>query len=291
MALGPTTRRRLLATELRRLRDRKGLTLEEAGAAVGHSRATVNRYENNTGSVRWVVVEALCRAYGATDAECEAAVLLAKDAKVQGWWKGITDAIPAWLTPLFTLEDEALELCAFATSYVPGLLQTRAYADAVHRATETHATEDQLARMVEVRMRRQDILKRENPPHLRIVLDEAVIRRAVGRPETMAGQLDHLLTCSERSYITIQILPFAAGAYADTTGFIYIKGQDPSLDVVYVGSLAGVGALYVEKSVDLERHRTVFNHLTTQAINPEESTKMITEVRDFFALNGNKRSA
>ncbi|KIZ19050.1 helix-turn-helix domain-containing protein [Streptomyces natalensis] len=289
MTVGPTTRRRQLGAELRRLRDRKGLTLEVAGQAVGISRATVNRYESNQGPVKWIVVEALCRAYEASDTEREAVVALAKTAKVQGWWKGYSDAIPEWITPLLTLEDEAVEECHWANAYVPGLLQTRAYATAVIQAAEVRADAETVERMVDVRMKRQEVLKREVPPHLWAIMDEAVIRRRVGNAGVMAEQLRHLCDSSKSPYVTLQALPFEAGAHAaESTGFIIIRGQEPSLDVVHLSNLSG--ALYLEKDAELERHRMVFEYLRSQALSASDSSRLLRTQAEQFAAQARKES-
>lgn len=287
--MGPTTRRRQLGSELRRLRDRKGLTLEVAGQAVGVSRATVNRYESNQGPVKWLVVEALCRAYEASEDEREAAVALAKAAKVQGWWKSYSDAIPECITPLLTLEDEAVEECHWANAYVPGLLQTRAYASAVIQAAEVRADEETVERMVDVRMKRQEVLKREAPPHLWAIMDEAVVRRCVGDTRVMAEQLRHLYTSSKSPYVTLQVLPFEAGAHAaDSTGFIIIRGQEPSLDVVHLSNLSG--ALYLEKDAELERHRVVFEYLRSQALSTSDTSRMLRTLAEEFTARARKES-
>ncbi|MGW0884497.1 helix-turn-helix domain-containing protein [Streptomyces sp. NPDC002671] len=282
--MGPTTRRRQLGAELKRLRVLKGLTLELAGEAAGVSRATVNRYESNHGPVKWLVVDALCRAYGTTDEERATLVSLAKNAKLQGWWKSYHDAIPGWITPLLTLEDEAVEECHWANTYVPGLLQTREYATAVIQAAEIRAEAKLIERMVDVRMKRQEVLKRETPPHIWAILDEAVVRRRVGSPEVMAEQLEHLRKASGTPHITVQILPFSAGAHAaESTSFIIIRGPEPSLDVVHLSNLSG--ALYLEKSAELERHRVVFEYLRSQALSPSDTSSLLAEIaKEFTAV-------
>ncbi|WP_149825624.1 helix-turn-helix domain-containing protein [Streptomyces tailanensis] len=285
--MGPTTRRRQLGAELKRLRDLKGLTLEAAGEAAGVSRATVNRYESHQGPVKWLVVDALCRVYGVGDEERATLVTLAKNAKVQGWWKSYTDAIPGWITPLLTLEDEAVEECHWANTYVPGLLQTRAYATAVIQAAEVRAEPELVERMVDVRMKRQEVLKRETPPHIWAILDEAVVRRRVGSHQAMAEQLEHLRTVAGTPHVTLQVLPFEAGAHAaESTSFIIIRGPEQSLDVVHLSNLSG--ALYLEKSADLERHRVVFEYLRSQALSPSESSGLLADLTGEFAASGTK---
>ncbi|MFF8945400.1 helix-turn-helix domain-containing protein [Streptomyces sp. NPDC014864] len=277
MTVGPTTRRRQLGADLRRLRERKGLTLEEAGARVGISKATLSRYETKEGAVKWPAVDALCREYGATDEERLALVELAKGAKIQGWWRSLADPIPESMNLMLTLEDEVVREDHFACMYVPGLLQTRAYAEAVHRASEVQCGEREVQHMVDIRMKRQELLGREEPPHLWCVIDEAALRRQVGGHEVMREQLEHLLTMSRRPHVTVQVLPFARGAHAAAVGsFAVLRGQAPDLDVVYVDLLGG--GLFMEKPQELERYRLAFEYLSAQALDLDSSAELVDRI-------------
>ncbi|CAL9296165.1 hypothetical protein SUDANB148_02584 [Streptomyces sp. SudanB148_2056] len=277
MPVGPTTRRRQLGADLRRLRELAGLTLEEAGARVGISKATLSRYETKEGVVKWPAVDALCREYGATDEERLALVELAKGARIQGWWRSLADPIPESMNLMLTLEDEVVREDHYACMYVPGLLQTRAYAEAVHRASEVRCEEREVQHMVDIRMKRQELLEREDPPHLWAVIDEAALRRRVGGREVMREQLTHLLTMAERSRITVQVLPFDRGAHAAAVGsFAVLRGQAPELDVVYVDLLGG--GLFMEKPEELERYKLAFEYLSAQAFDFESSTDLIDRI-------------
>ncbi|MFD9906747.1 helix-turn-helix domain-containing protein [Streptomyces sp. NPDC059063] len=273
-----TTRRRQLGATLRKLRSRKGLTLEEAGVHVGVSKATVSRYETREGPVKWLVVEALCRAYDASDAERNALVNLAKDAKQQGWWSSVADSIPESMNLLLTLEDEAVREDHFACVYVPGLLQTRAYSTALQQANEVQLASAEIERLVDIRMKRQEILSRPEPPHLWAVLDESVIRRVMGSPSVMKEQLGRLLEANEAPHVTLQILPFSKGAHCAALGsFVIIGGAEPSLDVVYVDY--HTGSLFLEKDEELKRYRLAFDYLRAQALDMEASSVLIQRVR------------
>ncbi|MFJ3692514.1 helix-turn-helix domain-containing protein [Streptomyces sp. NPDC090052] len=277
MAVGPTTRRRQLGSDLRRLRERKGLTLEEAGAGVGISKATLSRYETKEGSVKWPTVDALCRQYDVSDGEREALVELAKGAKIQGWWRSLADPIPESMNLMLTLEDEVLSEDHYACMYVPGLLQSRAYAEAVHRASEMRCTEKEVQHMVDIRMKRQELLKREQPPHIWAVIDEAAIRRRVGGRNTMRDQLLHLLTVADCPDVTVQILPFSTGAHAAAVGsFTILGGQTAHLDVVYVDIIGG--GLFMEKPEEIERYRLAFQYLRAQALDIDASADLIRSV-------------
>ncbi|MGA5208236.1 helix-turn-helix domain-containing protein [Streptomyces pseudogriseolus] len=277
MPVGPTTRRRQLGADLRRLRELAGLTLEEAGARVGISKATLSRYETKEGVVKWPAVDALCREYGATDEERLALVELAKGARIQGWWRSLADPIPESMNLMLTLEDEVVREDHYACMYVPGLLQTRAYAEAVHRASEVQCGEREVQHMVDIRMKRQELLERQDPPHILAVIDEAALRRRVGGPEVMREQLKHVLTMAERSRITVQVLPFDRGAHAAAVGsFAVLRGQAPELDVVYVDLLGG--GLFMEKPEELERYKLAFEYLSAQAMDFESSTDLIDRI-------------
>ncbi|EST37725.1 regulatory protein [Streptomycetaceae bacterium MP113-05] len=278
MAMGPTTRRRQLGADLRRLRLHCGLTLEEAGARVGVSKATLSRYETKEGTVKWPAVEALCREYKATDEERRTLVELAKGARVQGWWQSLADPIPESMNAMLTLEDEVIREDHYASVYVPGLLQTRAYAEAVHRASEMRCTDQEVAHMVDIRMTRQELLLRDEPPHIWVVLDEAVIRRRVGGTMTMRTQLQHLLDQARAPHITVQVLPFATGAHAAAVGsFLILGGSSPDLDVVYVDILGG--GLFMEKQQELDRYKLAFEYLRAQALDIEASAAVIEEAQ------------
>jgi transcriptional regulator with XRE-family HTH domain len=273
-----TTRRRQLGAMMRKLRARKGMTLEEAGGLVGVSKATVSRYETQAGPVKWLVIDALCREYGATEAERKAVVGLAKDAKQQGWWNSFADSIPESMNLLLTLEDEAVYENHFACVYVPGLLQTRAYSTALQKANEVPLETTEIERLVDIRMQRQEILTRPKPPRLWAILDESVIRRVVGSPQTMREQLDRLLEANESPHITLQVLPFSQGAHGAALGsFVIIGGTEPTLDVVYVDF--HTGSLFLEKEEELNRYRLAFEYLRAQALDMEASSTMIHRAR------------
>ncbi|MET7761835.1 helix-turn-helix transcriptional regulator [Streptomyces sp. NPDC005393] len=278
MSAGPTTRRRQLGASLRRLREQKGLSLEEAGALVGLSKATVSRYETKDGSVKWPLVDALCREYGVDDEERAALVDLAKNAKVQGWWQSYTEAIPSRMNLLLTLENESVREDHYALAFIPGLLQTRRYAETLHRSDPQPQPEDKLKRSIEVRMKRQDILTRPNPLHLSVVLDESAIRRKIGSPEIRREQLEHLMDCADLPTIDLRILPIDSGPLASAMGnFLILVGTDPSLDVVYLENLTV--SLYLEKADEVEEYRKAFTYLSSQALAPGASIKLIDNVR------------
>ncbi len=222
-------------------------------------------------------MDALCREYGATDAERAAVVKLAKDAKQQGWWSSFADSIPESMNLLLTLEDEAVRENHFSCVYVPGLLQTRAYSTALQMANEVPLAPAAIERLVDIRMKRQEILNRAEPPRLWAILDESVIRRVVGSPKAMKEQLSRLLEANESSHVTLQVLPFSKGAHSAALGsFVIIGGTEPALDVVYVDF--HTGSLFLEKDAELERYRLAFEYLRAQALDMEASSALMHRV-------------
>ena len=138
-------------------------------------------------------------------------------------------------------------------------------------------------------MKRQEVLKRETPPHVWAIVDEAVVRRCVGGPAVMAEQLQHLRTSSLTPHVTLQVLPFDAGAYAaESTGFIIIRGPEPSLDVVRMSNLSG--ALYLEKEAELERHKVVFEYLRSQALSSSNTTRLLESLVTEFTERAGRES-
>ncbi|MFD5630534.1 helix-turn-helix domain-containing protein [Streptomyces sp. NPDC127072] len=278
MSVRTTTRRRQLGAMMRKLRAARGLTLEEAGRLVGVSKATISRYETQAGPVKWLVIDALCREYGATESERKAVVELAKDAKQQGWWRSFADSIPESMNLLLTLEDEAVREDHFSCVYVPGLLQTRGYSTALQQANEVRLEHTEIERLVDIRMRRQEILTRPKPPRFWAILDESVIRRVVGSPAIMREQLDRLLEANESPHVTLQVLPFSKGAHSAALGsFVIIGGTEAALDVVYVDF--HTGSLFLEKEEELDRYRLAFEYLRAQALDMETSSSMIHHAR------------
>ncbi|RST02939.1 XRE family transcriptional regulator [Streptomyces sp. WAC07149] len=279
MSARASTRRRQLGATMRKLRARAGMTLEEAGGLVGVSKATVSRYETQEGPVKWPIVDALCREYRTSPAERRAVVELAKGLKRQGWWNSITDSIPEGMNLLLTLEDDAVTEDHFNCLYVPGLLQTRRYTEAVQHASERRLPPEEIEQLIDIRMKRQEILDRPQPLHLRVVIDESVIRRVVGSRDVMKGQLERLIEANESEHITVQVLPFSKGAHSAAMGsFVIIGGAEPTLDVVYLDT--HVGSLFMEQDEELARYRLAFGYLRAQALDLAASSALIERVHE-----------
>ena len=273
MAGSPTARRRRLAIELRKLRDASGLTCNQIGKELDWSGSKVNRLETGQGRVQPSDVDALCRFYGTSDALRELLRAFAKDSKTKGWWHTHGAAIPSWFSVYVGLEQAASHLRGYQGEFVPGLLQTPEYAAEISRVTLGLST-DEIERLVEVRMRRQQLLTAENATNFWAVVHQNTLMHTVGSRETMAAQLQHMLVSAELCNVTLQVLPFDAGAYP-TTGSFTILGfpeqEDP--DIVYREGLTD--SIYLELPTDVSVYTRAFDHLRALALSPQRSAELI----------------
>ncbi|MDC0769277.1 helix-turn-helix domain-containing protein [Streptomyces sp. HD] len=276
MSGSPTARRRRLAIELKRLRDESSLTCSQVGKELDWSSSKVSRMETGHGRVQPSDVDALCRLYGTADELRDLLKSLAKESKTKGWWHAHSSAIPAWFSVYVGLEQAVSDLRTYQSEFVPGLLQTSEYAAELSRAWADHTPED-IRRMVDVRMRRQELLTSESAPDLWAVVHESALLHTVGNREVMTRQLERILEIQKLKSVTVQVLPFNAGAYP-TTGSFTILGfpeqEDP--DVVYREGLTD--SVYLEEPKDVALYTKAFDHLRALALSPQRSAFLITRL-------------
>ncbi|MFI5493571.1 DUF5753 domain-containing protein [Actinoplanes sp. NPDC051859] len=269
---GPTVVRRQLGRRLRRLRTSKGQSVDEVVAErrLGISRAKLFKLEGGRNSAKPQDVTVLCHYYGADEQETQALTTLALASQSDSWWDVFgVEAVPEWFSLYLDVEPAATHIRTYEAELIPGLLQTADYAAEVYRARNPEADPTEVDRSVALRMERQAILTRDQPaaPQLHVVLNEAVILRQVGGASVMANQVERLRKAATRPNVTIQVLPFAAGAHAAMeTAFVILDFADPEDDppLVYVDSPSS--AAYLQKQVDLDRYATIFDHVQHQAL-------------------------
>jgi len=272
----PTVPRKRLTTELRRLRERAGLTCEDVGQRLECSGTRISRMETGRIGARPGDVRELLEIYGVTGAEADSLVQLARDARRKGWWHGYGRALPPWFEAYVGLESAAARLRDYQPMVVPGLLQTQGYARAVLQAAP-HAggSREDIGRQVALRMQRQAILDQASPPEVRVVLSEAVLRVRAGGAAVMRAQLQRLAELAERPNITLQVLPFSAAAHVQPispfTMLEFADAADPA--VVYLEYLTG--SLFLENEDEVRRYRVVFDHLRAEALGTRESAALI----------------
>ncbi len=280
---GPTVLRMLVGAQLRRLRERAGISTEAAGYEIRGSHSKISRMELGRVGFKERDVADLLTLYGVTDAARRDPLLqLAEQANAPGWWQPYSDVVSSWFEPCLGLEQGAEVIRAYEIQAVPELLQTEDYARALLRARHIDASETEIERRVELCMLRQRILTRPSPVKFWAVLDEAVVRRLVGGALTMRLQLQHLIKVSAEPNITVQVLPFASGGHAAEGGPVTIlRFAEPELpDVVYLEQLAG--ALYPDRNAEVVRYRDVMNRLGVQAEPPSRTPDILRALLDQY---------
>ncbi|MET9131122.1 helix-turn-helix domain-containing protein [Streptomyces antibioticus] len=266
----------LLGSQLRRLREARGITREAAGYSIRASESKISRMELGRVSFKTRDVEDLLTLYGITDdTERQALVGLAREANVAGWWHSYSDVLPNWFPTYVGLEGAASLLRAYEVQFVHGLLQTEAYAHAVVGRGMRGASAADIDRRVALRLERQKYLVAENAPDFHIVLDEAALRRPYGDREVMRGQLQHLIDISERPNVRLQVMPFSFGGHSGESGaFTILSFPDADLqDVVYLEQLTS--ALYLDKREDVSQYEQALKELQQDSPGPDESRDLL----------------
>jgi transcriptional regulator with XRE-family HTH domain len=278
-ASGPTVQRIVLGAQLRRLREGKDITTEQAAEAIRGSHSKISRMEHGRVGFKDRDVADLLTLYGVTDPEQRASLLnLAREAGNPGWWHGYGDLLPHWFEPFISLEAAASVIRNYEVQFVPGQLQTPAYAREVIRLGYPSISDEELGRRVELRVGRQRLLSRQNPPRIWAALDEAVLRRPIGGPGVMREQVQHLIDMSENPNVTLQIVPFRVGGHSAAGGpFAILRFAEPELsDVVYLEQLTS--ALYLEKPAEVERYVEVMERLCVQAETAADTVKLLQKI-------------
>ncbi|WP_327046547.1 helix-turn-helix domain-containing protein [Microbispora sp. NBC_01189] len=263
---GPTVLRMMLGGRLRRLRESRNISRDEAGRAIRASNSKICRLELGRIPFKQQDLAELLTLYGVTDStERETMQALARQAGVPGWWHQYNDLLPSWFGPYVGLEEAASTIRTFEAQFVHDLLQTEEYARAVFRVRHRRASMFDIDRRVSLRLRRQRLLDHPDGPRLWSVMDEAALRRPVGGRGVQRGQIERLIEVAARPDVTLQVLPFQAGGHAAAGGsFSILRFAEPDLsDVVYLEQLSG--ALYLDKQEDVDDYTVVMSELSVQA--------------------------
>ena len=264
----------LLGAYLRRLREARQISLEEAGNVIRASHSKISRLETGRVGFKDRDIIDLLTFYGVTDEkERQALRDHAIRANSPGWWHDYADVLPSWFDGYVGLEEAASQIRAYEVQFVPGLLQTEDYACGVILLGYSNPKE--ITRRVNLRMARQAVLDRPDPPSLTMVLDEALLRRPIGGSRAMRAQLKHLLEMSQRPNVTIQVIPFQAGGHAAAGGafsLLSFAGYDLP-DVVYIEQLTS--AQYLDKPDIVDGYLAVMEQLRIDALTPTSSVKIL----------------
>ncbi|MFC4911389.1 helix-turn-helix domain-containing protein [Actinomadura gamaensis] len=274
MSYRPTVRARRLARELRTLREKRGLTLQEVADQLSMSRATVSRLETAQTRPKTDDIERFLDLYGVPSPERDALSNLASAASRRGWWTAYSDVFTG---SYVAMEHEAELIRSWDPQLVHGLLQTEDYARAVITAGRMLPNPEDVERRLDARRARQALLERSDAPMVHMVVDEAVLRRPIGGPRVLADQLAHLAQLAERDRIIVQILPFTVREHAGLDGrFTILSFPDPAdPDIAYVEGT--MGDVYVESVAEIASHRERFQRIAEAALPPEESARLVAD--------------
>lgn len=274
---GPSVRARQLARELRRLRTERGLTGEQVSSDLGWSSAKISRLEMARTAITLADLRRLLNRYDAGDSTAERLTELARKARERGWWETYVDSFDENYATFISLEDDATFMHCYHMNVVNGLLQSESYTRAIVTSGGPKPY-GELERRIQVRLRRQERLRDDDALNVWAVLDEATLRRNIGGDEVMHEQLEHLIEVAETPNVTLQILPYEAGAHSSLPGSFVIFGFQQPDDPRIVALETLVGNLIIEDDVQVFRHTLTFDELRNKALSPEESLPFISRI-------------
>ncbi|WP_221475641.1 helix-turn-helix domain-containing protein [Sphaerisporangium rubeum] len=269
----------MLGASLRKLREDRGLSREEAGFHIRASESKISRMELGRVGFKTRDVEDLLTLYGVNDDAARRGLLeMVREANAPGWWQKYSDLLPAWFNTYIGLEEAAQTIRTYEVQFIPGLLQTAAYARTVIRLGWPDVTEDEIDRRVHMRLERQERLTRKDGPRLWAVIDEAALRRPIGGKEIMYEQIQHLMAVASLPSITLQVMPFQFGMHAAEGGaFSILRFPESDLsDVVYVEQLWG--ALYLDKREDVDPYLTAMEQLCVESTTPGGTAEILGDI-------------
>ncbi|WP_246178611.1 helix-turn-helix domain-containing protein [Actinomadura decatromicini] len=268
-----------MAAIMRQLRKQSKKTREEAATFAGISPVTISRIEAATHNPKPADIAMLCRFYAVGDRETDELVTLARQCRIKGWWQKYD--LPEFVSAYTGLEEEANTLRQYSLDVIPGLLQTDAYVRELLAAEVRTYPEEEIERVVTVRMKRQERLAGGDPLKSWFVVNEDAIRRLVGGSTVMREQLQHLVTASRGDSVDLQVLPFAAGAHpAIAAGGFTVLGFPEPIDPDVVYFELRPNGLYLEQPAEVATYSTLFDQLRARALGPVESRSLIKEAAE-----------
>jgi hypothetical protein len=276
---GPTVLRMLLGAQLRRLRESASVSRDDAGYHIRASGSKISRMELGRVSFKERDVTDLLEFYGIDDqVERDKLVQLTKDANATPWYQKYQGVVPDWFNVFVGLEEAAQLIRVYEIQFVPGLLQTEEYARAVTLQGSPGLDPEEVESRVALRMGRQKLLTRENPPRYWVIMDEAALRRPMGGRDVHVGQIEHLMDLVGEPNITIQVMPFRYGGHAAEGGaFTIMRFPETDLpDVVYLEYLSG--AIYIDKPEEVERYAAVMERLSVAGTSPDRTRELLSGI-------------
>jgi transcriptional regulator with XRE-family HTH domain len=277
--IGPTARRMILGSQLRRLREEAGITRQQAGYNIRGSESKISRLELGRVGFKERDVTDLLTMYGVEDAtERQTFLDMVKQSNEPGWWRRFGDTMPNWFTDLVGLEEAAARIQIWEPLYVSGLLQIEAYARAIFSHGRSEMADEHVDQLVALRMRRQKMFARPDAPRIWMVLDESVLYRPIGGLKVLKAQLEYLLEMSALPNVSVQVLPYERSGLSAEHAFSLLRFGEPELpNIAYVEYLTG--AHYIEKREEIEKYSRRLDMLAVDAATPERSREWIAKRR------------
>ncbi|MFE3500854.1 helix-turn-helix domain-containing protein [Kitasatospora sp. NPDC059160] len=269
----PSARQRRLGTELRRLRERAGLSATRAGELHGATQSRISSIEAGGYPVSADRVRTLARLYGCVDEMLIDALTRMTGGRTRGWWEEYREILPAGALDLAEVEHHARSMRIVSVVHVPGLLQTPEHARALFRDVVPPLSPPEVEHLVSHRIKRQAVLFGDQPTPLSAVVHETALRMAFGGPEVARGQLEYLLTASELPHVDLRVIPFGTGSYPSSgAGIVYFAAEVAQLDSVQVD---GDRFEFIDTEPQLIKYRAVLDRLEATALGPEASRDLI----------------
>jgi transcriptional regulator with XRE-family HTH domain len=277
--IGPTARRMILGSQLRRLREEAGVTRQQAGYNIRGSESKISRLELGRVGFKERDVTDLLTMYGVEDSnERQTFLDMVKQSNEPGWWRRFGDTMPNWFTDLVGLEEAAARIQIWEPLYVSGLLQIEPYARAIFSHGRPEMADERVDQLVALRMRRQKMFSRPDAPRVWMVLDESVLYRPIGGVKVLKRQIEYLLEMSALPHVSVQILPFTSSGLSAEHAFSLLRFGEPELpNIAYVEYLTG--AHYIEKREEIEKYSRSLDMLAVDSETPDRSRALLAKRR------------
>jgi transcriptional regulator with XRE-family HTH domain len=272
-----TARQERLGKELRKLRERAGLSLREAARATGINEGKFSNMESGRVAVSAERVRLLAGHYAYEGAAFVDALAAMTGERVRGWWETYRRQLPQGFLDLAELEHHAVYLRSFENVQIPGLLQTEEQVRAIYSSSVSRLPDEQVEARVQFRLRRQEVLSRAEPFRYEVLIHEAALRVRVADRQVARRQLLHILEQSERPQVTVKVVPFDLDGFTDIGNPMLIAGGSvPELDTVLLDTAHG--ATFMDAEAQLDRYRRVINNVEGVALGVVESRDFIHQL-------------
>ncbi|KUO18726.1 helix-turn-helix domain-containing protein [Streptomyces dysideae] len=270
----PTARRTRLGTELRKLRERAGMTTTQAASLLGTSSGQLSNIEVARFGVSADRVRVMARTYSCTDPALVEALVEMTGERRRGWWAEYREILPPRLLGLAEIEHHGTHLHAAHSMHVPGLLQTVDYAREIFRQAVPEMSPPEIEHRLSFRIKRQAVLYQTDPIPYRAVIHEAALLMRFGGPDVTRAQLQHLLKVNDHDHVTVRVIPFDAGSYPGSGQSVYfVRGSVPALDTAQLDQ--SHGPVFIDSEAQLAQYRLLLDRLEATALSPVESRNLI----------------